>query len=66
MTLEVPISAEVEIMRQKCRDDTITPEELHAILVKLRGNRIAAASSPVRASKSRAIKVDGAALLEDL
>lgn len=65
MTIEVPLSAEVEIMRQKCRDDTATPEELRELLAKLRAGRISAASAPVR-SRVKAVAVNTQTLLDDL
>ncbi len=65
MTLEVPLSAEVELLREKCRRDEATPEELNAMIVRLRGSRAVAASAPKRA-KATGPAPSGQDLIDDL
>jgi len=52
MSLELPTSAEIETLRAKCRDDTITDEELYDILTRLRSSRSVAATRPVKTAKA--------------
>lgn len=65
MTLDVPLSAEIEVLRQRCRDDTVTEAELIAILAKLRQGRISTAQSAA-GRKSRVAIPSGEDLIDDL
>lgn len=64
MSLDVPTSAEIERLRAKCRDDTITEEELHGIIARLRAGRSAASASTKPARK--AAIPSGEDLIDDL
>lgn len=64
MSLDLPLSAQIDLIRQKIRDNTVTEEEMRVLIATLRGNRQTAAASKPSGKKSPA--VDGDALLDDL
>lgn len=69
-TTELPLSAQVELWRQRQREGKLTIEEQREIIKLIRNGRITAgASSTKEPGKPRASKtnqVDAAALLNDL
>lgn len=68
MTLQVPLSADVETLRQKARDGELSIEEMKAIIARVREGRMSSAAAARKPSGSR-VKVplpSGDELLDDL
>jgi hypothetical protein len=69
MTLSLPLSAQVELWRQKVKDGTITTEELREAVRTIREGRVTASATKTRVSTAkggrRVTDVDPAAA-EDL
>jgi hypothetical protein len=65
MSLDVPLSEEIEQLRAKIRDNTITQEEMRSVIARIRQGRMSAAES-ARKSPSRVKAPSGEELLDDL
>lgn len=65
MSLDIPLSAQVELLRSKIRDGTVTIDEMRTFIERLRQGRMSAAES-ARKSPSRVKAPSGEELLDDL
>ena len=68
MTLTVPLSADIEVLRQKAREGELSLEEMKAVIARVREGRMSSAAASKKPSGSR-IKVPlptGDELLDDL
>lgn len=67
MTIDLPLSARVEIWRKKVLDGTITIEEMREAVEAIRQGRVTAAATAAKSrSSARAAPIDSDALLDDL
>ena len=66
MSLDPNLAAEIEMLRAKSREGTMSLEDMRHAIVILRSGRISAAAQSRTARKGPAAPIDAQALLDDL